>query len=179
MHLRTRPTARFADEALRLDPSRSTVTVGVKRREDVGVVNHNKEEFSFRFTGEVLHDASQERVYDAAGEEAVVAALDGFNSTIMAYGQTGAGKTFTMTGGTGGSYQQRGLVPRAISDLFRRLSKKPGTVGVVRVSYAEIYNEQFIDLLNPATEPSEMCVMEDASGKGGKIERGVGSGASR
>lgn len=163
VHLRTRPTAKFAEENLRLDASQQTLSLAVKRREDFGVVNHQKEEFSFRFTGDILHDASQEQVYATVGEEAVVAALDGYNSTVMAYGQTGAGKTFTMTGGQG-SYQQRGLVPRAISDLFKRLSQKAGTLGVVRVSYAEIYNEQFIDLLCPATESSEMSIMDDAAG---------------
>jgi hypothetical protein len=41
---------------------------------------------------------------------------------------------------------RRGLVPRAVSDLFKRLSQKPGTVGVVRVSYAEIYNGRGLSL---------------------------------
>ena len=172
VHLRTRPTAKFAEESMTLDGAQQTVHLAVKRREDFGVVNHQKEEFSFRFTGNILHNASQEDVYTTVGEEAVVAALDGYNSTIMAYGQTGAGKTFTMTGGQG-SYQQRGLVPRAVSDLYKRLSQTRGTLGVVRVSYAEIYNESFIDLLCPSTESSEMCVMEDATASGGVFVKGL------
>lgn len=163
VHLRTRPTAKFAEGNLKLDPEQQSVSVSVKRREDFGVVNHQKEDFNFKFTGSILHNASQEQVYETVGEEAVSAAIEGYNSTVMAYGQTGAGKTYTMTGGQG-SYKQRGLVPRAISEVFRKLHSKPGTVGVVRVSYAEIYNEQFIDLLNPATESSEFSVMEDSSG---------------
>jgi kinesin family protein 6/9 len=89
----------------------------------------------------------------------------------MAYGQTGAGKTFTMTG-SASSYAQRGLVPRAVSDLYARLAAKHGTVGVVRVSYAEIYNESFIDLLRPVTESSDMCVMDDAA-SGGVVVKGL------
>lgn len=50
----------------------------------------------------------------------------------MAYGQTGAGKTYTMSGGKD-SYKQRGLIPRAISALFHELSSRPSTAGTVRV----------------------------------------------
>lgn len=51
---------------------------------------------------------------------------------IMAFGQTGAGKTFTMSGGKD-SYKQRGLTPRAISAIFRELALRPATAGIVRV----------------------------------------------
>jgi hypothetical protein len=34
----------------------------------------------------------------ACAQDMVASVLDGFNATIMAYGQTGAGKTFTMSG---------------------------------------------------------------------------------
>lgn len=50
----------------------------------------------------------------------------------MAYGQTGAGKTYTMSGGKD-SYKQRGLIPRAISALFHELASRPSTAGIVRV----------------------------------------------
>ena len=50
VHLRTRPTAKFAEENLRLDAAQRSLSLQVKRREDFGVVNHQKEEFSFRFT---------------------------------------------------------------------------------------------------------------------------------
>lgn len=44
--------------------------------------------------------------------------------TIMCYGQTGAGKTFTMTGATE-NYKHRGLIPRALSQLFRDIDERP------------------------------------------------------
>lgn len=50
----------------------------------------------------------------------------------MAYGQTGAGKTYTMSGGKD-SYKQRGLTPRAISALYHELASRPATAGIVRV----------------------------------------------
>ena len=49
----------------------------------------------------------------------------------MCYGQTGAGKTFTVTGSTE-SYQNRGIIPRAISQLFRDLDERSDCATVVR-----------------------------------------------
>lgn len=46
-----------------------------------------------------------------------------FLGTILCYGQTGAGKTFTMTGATE-NYQQRGLIPRAIQQLFKEIEER-------------------------------------------------------
>lgn len=66
----------------------------------------------------------------------------------MAYGQTSAGKTFTMMGWTD-RYEHRGVIPRAIGQVFRRISEKSDTmIFNVRVSYFEIYNESIIDLLS-------------------------------
>lgn len=49
----------------------------------------------------------------ACADDLVDTVLDGCNATILAYGQTGAGKTYTMTGGKA-DYKQRGLTPRSI-----------------------------------------------------------------
>ncbi len=49
----------------------------------------------------------------ACADDLVDTVLDGCNATILAYGQTGAGKTYTMTGGKA-DYKQRGLIPRSI-----------------------------------------------------------------
>ena len=46
----------------------------------------------------ILHNASQEEVYQKCASKQVLLALNGFNNTIFSYGQTGAGKTYTMTG---------------------------------------------------------------------------------
>lgn len=86
--------------------------------------------------------------------------------TILAYGQTGAGKTFTMTGATQ-NYKYRGIAPRAIAQIFREIQDKPETAVVVRVSYLEIYNEALFDLL-PAEggedAREDLQVMDDAKG---------------
>ncbi|EPZ35149.1 NAD(P)-binding domain-containing protein [Rozella allomycis CSF55] len=67
--------------------------------------------------------------------------------TILAYGQTGSGKTFSMTGTTE-NYKHRGIIPRAISHLFRIIQERTDIAVVTRVSYIEIYNEVMSDLLS-------------------------------
>ncbi|KND02684.1 hypothetical protein, variant [Spizellomyces punctatus DAOM BR117] len=85
----------------------------------------------------------------------------------MAYGQTGAGKTFTMTGATE-NYKHRGLIPRTISHVFREIGERPQLSYVVRVSYIEIYNEQMVDLLGNLPDAlrldSNLNVVEDRTG---------------
>ena len=101
----------------------------------------------------MLHNSSQEDVYDSCARNIVTKTLEGFNGTIMAYGQTGAGKTFTMTGHTE-NYKLRGIIPRAISQVFQEIRTRPDLSVSVRVSFVEIYNEIMSDLLTTLTDGS-------------------------
>ncbi|TYZ69077.1 hypothetical protein PybrP1_008455, partial [[Pythium] brassicae (nom. inval.)] len=83
----------------------------------------------------------------AAAADVVESVLDGYNGTVMAYGQTGAGKTFTMSGGKQ-SFQDRGVCARALSAIFQRVQRDAEHAYAVRVSYVEVYNESLYDLLN-------------------------------
>ena len=76
------------------------------------------------------------------------------SGTVMAYGQTGAGKTFTMVGDTD-NYRLRGLIPRAISHIFQEIRLRPDLAVTVRVSYAQIYNEAMSDLLSSLPDWAE------------------------
>eukprot|EP00879_Flechtneria_rotunda_P032448 GHRR01035655.1.p1 GENE.GHRR01035655.1~~GHRR01035655.1.p1 ORF type:complete len:172 (+),score=52.60 GHRR01035655.1:750-1265(+) len=89
--------------------------------------------------------------------------MDGYNGTVMCYGQTGAGKTFTMTGDRR-SYKQRGLIPRTVAATLAALQACPGVSSwSLAVSYLEIYNESLYDLLDINTQPHELSIYEDAS----------------
>ena len=77
-------------------------------------------------------------------------ALDGYNSTVFAYGQTGSGKTFTITGGSE-RYEDRGIIPRALSMIFQAFRERSDCSWSAHVSYMEIYNEQGFDLLNESS----------------------------
>jgi kinesin family protein 6/9 len=82
----------------------------------------------------------------------------------MVYGQTGAGKTFTMTGTTA-NYKQRGLIPRCVEQIFQEIHNRPEKSFNVSITYLEVYNEVLFDLLNNDTNnQEEMQIMEDAKG---------------
>ena len=115
--------------------------------------------------------------------------LQGFNCTIFAYGQTGAGKTHTMMGPLDAIFDQtsskHGLIPRILQYIFNENSLEIKTVlnetskGEIKdlndivnlkidikCSCLEIYQEQIIDLLNSssatAEEASKLKIMEDS-----------------
>ncbi|KAM8986009.1 kinesin-like protein KIF1C [Ara ararauna] len=95
------------------------------------------------------HFASQHRVYEAIGAELLLHAFRGYNVCALAYGQTGAGKSYTMMGRA--EPGQRGLIPQLCEDLFARVAKEgsPEVSFSVEVSYMEIYCERVRDLLTP------------------------------
>uniref|UniRef100_A0A4W4DTS7 Kinesin-like protein n=1 Tax=Electrophorus electricus TaxID=8005 RepID=A0A4W4DTS7_ELEEL len=92
---------------------------------------------------------SQRQVYLDIGEEMLLHAFEGYNVCIFAYGQTGAGKSYTMMGKQ--EPNQQGIIPQLCEDLFRRTAENtdPDLSFSVEVSYMEIYCERVRDLLNP------------------------------
>ncbi|KAL7032887.1 hypothetical protein ACKWTF_007422 [Chironomus riparius] len=73
--------------------------------------------------------------------------LEGYNGTILAYGQTGTGKTYTMVGDSD-CPESRGIIPNSFAHIFGHIAKaKENEKFLVRVSYMEIYNEEVRDLL--------------------------------
>jgi hypothetical protein len=95
-------------------------------------------------------DATQEEVFNVCAVPICNGVLEGFNGSIFAYGQTGAGKTHTMSGPSEkDDYdydRDRGLCMRVASYLFELSRRLTDTVSI-RLSILEIYNEQLIDLL--------------------------------
>uniref|UniRef100_A0A8C9WYH7 plus-end-directed kinesin ATPase n=1 Tax=Sander lucioperca TaxID=283035 RepID=A0A8C9WYH7_SANLU len=117
-----------------------------------------KENKSFNFdysywshtTPEDINYASQVQVYKDIGEEMLLHAFEGYNVCIFAYGQTGAGKSYTMMGRQ--EKDQQGIIPLLCEDLFTKIhgSNNDNSMGYsVEVSYMEIYCERVRDLLNP------------------------------
>ncbi|XP_073732305.1 kinesin-like protein KIF1A isoform X8 [Misgurnus anguillicaudatus] len=116
-----------------------------------------KENKSFNFdysywshtTPEDVNYACQRQVYKDIGEEMLLHAFEGYNVCIFAYGQTGAGKSYTMMGKQ--EQDQEGIIPLLCEDLFTKISdNNDNSMGYsVEVSYMEIYCERVRDLLNP------------------------------
>ncbi|XP_065277404.1 kinesin-like protein KIF1B isoform X1 [Emys orbicularis] len=93
--------------------------------------------------------ASQNRVYNDIGKEMLLHAFEGYNVCIFAYGQTGAGKSYTMMGKQEES--QAGIIPQLCEELFEQINDNSNEEMSysVEVSYMEIYCERVRDLLNP------------------------------
>nr|XP_029520422.1 kinesin-like protein KIF1B isoform X11 [Oncorhynchus nerka] len=93
--------------------------------------------------------ASQSLVYNDLGKEMLQHAFDGYNVCIFAYGQTGAGKSYTMMGRQ--EEGQEGIIPLLCEELFEKINdnNKDEISFSVEVSYMEIYCERVRDLLNP------------------------------
>ncbi|XP_012734393.2 kinesin-like protein KIF1A isoform X6 [Fundulus heteroclitus] len=117
-----------------------------------------KENKSFNFdysywshtTPEDVNYASQMQVYKDIGEEMLLHAFEGYNVCIFAYGQTGAGKSYTMMGRQ--EKDQQGIIPLLCEDLFTKINDISNDNSMsysVEVSYMEIYCERVRDLLNP------------------------------
>ncbi|KAI9203521.1 P-loop containing nucleoside triphosphate hydrolase protein [Polychytrium aggregatum] len=150
--IRTRPTSEFAQDIIRFGDDH-------KARNEGGYINNQQENWDFKFDN-ILHNASQETVYEDCGTSIVKGLLEGYNGTILAYGQTGAGKTFTM--------QHRGLIPRTISHIYREIADRPQFAFTVRVSYLEIYNENMGDLLSTLSTNSNEGILTVVEEKGGR-----------
>ncbi|XP_077399136.1 kinesin-like protein KIF1B isoform X2 [Vanacampus margaritifer] len=94
--------------------------------------------------------AAQNQVYNDIGKEMLQHAFEGYNVCIFAYGQTGAGKSYTMMGKQEDG--QEGIIPMLCEDLFEKINEdnnKEELSYSVEVSYMEIYCERVRDLLNP------------------------------
>jgi len=98
--------------------------------------------------------------------------LAGYNCTIFAYGQTGTGKTYTMTGDLaefhGTFATEAGIIPRTLHRLFHALDSD-GSEYSVKVSFIELYNEELRDLLG-VEEDKKVKLFEDTAKKGVVIQ---------
>ncbi|KAM3838009.1 kinesin-like protein KIF9, partial [Diretmus argenteus] len=171
--VRFRPTANFAQELIKCSDGQ-TVNISQKKESRKLSVRNQMSSCSFRLDG-VLQDLSQEEVYARVAQQVVLGALEGYNGTVMCFGQTGAGKTYSMMGSTQ-SYKQRGIIPRALQEVFEEVKKRSEHAFSVRLSYLEIYNESLVDLLtsgrgSPVPAPRGMAVMEEPGG--GVFVRGL------
>lgn len=119
-------------------------------------INHKEALNVFTFDRVFGPDATQDQIYDLAATETVEETLKGYNGTIFAYGQTGAGKSYTMFGGP----NSPGIIPRISHHIFSHIDNSSSdTEYTVEVSCMEIYMEQIRDLLNPTA--TEFSIHED------------------
>lgn len=132
-------------------------------------IKNEKKAFTFDFVAS--EDITQQEIFEKIGKPIAKSCLSGYNGTIFAYGQTGAGKTFTILGNNIESIsypnlQQdfgcHGLLPRCFEYLFSSIQEETSSNDrkyLIKCSYLEIYQEQVNDLLDP--NPQNLQLRED------------------
>nr|XP_048326148.1 kinesin-like protein KIN-UC isoform X1 [Ziziphus jujuba var. spinosa] len=100
---------------------------------------------SYRFDEVFTETASQKRVYEVVAKPVVESVLNGYSGTVMAYGQTGTGKTYTLGKLGKDDASERGIMARALEDILASVSASD----CVEVSYFQLYMECIQDLLAP------------------------------
>lgn len=158
------------------------------RSRDICVNLNNKKKYTF--DGVFGPDSKQGYVYQTIAKPLLSEILAGYNCTVFAYGQTGTGKTYTMTGNLSCSEpvgsnchnansrtdtvldESAGLIPRVIEKLFDELKKVQEPYSV-QCSYLEIYNEDLRDLLTDGDSTTAMRIYENQRNKGAVIIQGL------
>uniref|UniRef100_A0A8C2T6M2 Kinesin-like protein KIF21A n=1 Tax=Coturnix japonica TaxID=93934 RepID=A0A8C2T6M2_COTJA len=126
-------------------------------------------------------DSQQEEIYVQCIEKLIEGCFEGYNATVFAYGQTGAGKTYTM--GTGFDVniteEEQGIISRAVKHLFRCIEEKkqaaikqglPPPDFKVNAQFLELYNEEILDLfdttrdIDAKNKKSNIKIHEDSAG---------------
>lgn len=98
-------------------------------------------------------NSRQADVFDFSIRPTVDDILNGYNGTVFAYGQTGAGKSYTMMGSNIGDPEAKGVIPRIAEQIFASIMASASNIEyTVRVSYMEIYMERIRDLLMPQND---------------------------
>jgi hypothetical protein len=118
------------------------------------------ESLVFKFDGCYGAESGQEEIFRENLAPLIDRVLSGYNGTVFAYGNTGAGKTFTMQG----SPTDPGMIPLAVADLLSKLAQRQSrsqTRWTLGVSYLEIYKERVYDLLSATPGSADLAIRED------------------
>ena len=138
-------------------------------KSEQGLINHQKELHTFHFDAIFGDESSQVQVFDTFALPTIKHVLMGYHGTLFVYGQTGTGKTFSMTGGND-NFQERGVMPRTLEYIFNEINSSGAYKYAVAASYMEIYNETGYDLLDQNRESTKLdelprvTIMEDELG---------------
>ncbi|KAI8052140.1 P-loop containing nucleoside triphosphate hydrolase protein [Syncephalis plumigaleata] len=142
-----------AERQLRAPSRTPQEPIQISQDNPIVTVLPDKKRFTFDYVFGT--ESTQQDVFDACVPSLLNKFIQGYNATILAYGQTSSGKT------------SMGIIPRAIRTLFDELNAYKGPNRYqVRVSFLEVYNEELIDLLASEEGPRfPITIREDARGR--------------
>lgn len=152
--------------------SGSGIIVSMKDKTTTVQIGRSPKHFTYDFcydSVDVENSASQADVFLDIGQAILTNAMNGFNGTLFTYGQTGAGKSYSVMGPP----DEPGLIPRIVINLFKWNSgfeaENQHRELQIWISYLEIYKEQVTDLLAPGKhlshdhlhkEPEQLKIMD-------------------
>ncbi|KAF9651055.1 kinesin-domain-containing protein [Thelephora ganbajun] len=153
------------DRVLCFDPAETDRTKAFVERGFLPPGSKRYKDKRFIFDRVFDRNATQQDVYEATSKPLLTNVLDGFNTTVFAYGATGCGKTHTISG----TSEQPGVIYLTMADLFQLIEdrKDEYSFGVL-VTFLEIYNEEIRDLLAEPGQPTPrggLQIREDKSVK--------------
>jgi len=102
-------------------------------------------------------ETSTAQLFETCSKDVVESFCNGINGTVLTYGQTASGKTYTMQG----DGRVKGVIQLAVDAIFTNIGMQEDTKHIMSVSYLEIYNERIYDLLG---DGMEVRVFEHARG---------------
>ena len=105
-------------------------------------------------------NTTQDEVYRCTTSNLIKQVVEGYSATILAYGATGSGKTYTMVG----KGEKCGLMIRSIRDLFKIINSDKERIYSIKISYVEVYNEILKDLLSDSNKPPPELRMDPSKG---------------
>lgn len=159
--VRVRPLA-VQDNASTTTAGGETV-VQVSGNDEITVVSPTRQ-VQCRYDHIFDQESTQAEIYHHV-KPSVSAVLKGINSTIFAYGQTGSGKTYTMMGRESCIFDEPGIVPRCINDIFQFAARRHnGHQSIsVYVSFIQVYNEQAYDMLDDPKRMKPLAIHETSN----------------
>ena len=120
----------------------------------------NKNNKIYVFDNIFTESSNNIEVFNKSIKEMIDKVLQGYNSTALAYGVTGTGKTYTIFGDLSNNFKEEGIIFKACDYLFEKIeiNKKQNIKNNItnnddinyylKISYIEIYNEIVKDLIN-------------------------------
>lgn len=142
------------DKMLVFDPPEEGYQQPLKR-----LTKRRHKDAKFAFDRVFHEDSTQKDVYTATTQPLINSILEGFNSTVFAYGATGCGKTHTISG----TSEDPGIIFLTMRELFDRIAEiRDEKVVEVSITFLEVYNEMIKDLLRPKSDGGQLALREDA-----------------
>ena len=132
--------------SIEYDINKNIFSIKIPENLRTGYVNNLKKTYDFHFNGIFDVSSTQEEIFEIIGKKVIKNSIEGYNSTVFCYGQTGSGKTYTMCGSK--NWRERGIIPRLLINLFKKIRELKNIKFDVYISYMEIYNENAYDLLD-------------------------------